>query len=213
MRVKLFYFAKVREALGVDREEIDLVSSIETVADLVDFLKSRGSVWHTTFSEVSSIRMAVNQEIVEDGHAIEGLFDLYTIAQKLKKLHNSGASVTFEGYVRDFDLEQDKLDVLELEHYPGMTEKALLDIELLASQRWNLDDVYIVHRYGKLKVGEPIVGIIVFSKHRKEAFEACHFIIDFLKTDAPFWKKEITNQKSYWVEAKKLDDEEKKKWN
>ena len=146
-------------------------------------------------------------------HIQEDLFDLHTITQKLKKLHNSGASVTFEGYVRDFDLEQDKLDVLELEHYPGMTEKALLDIELLASQRWNLDDVYIVHRYGKLKVGEPIVGIIVFSKHRKEAFEACHFIIDFLKTDAPFWKKEITNQKSYWVEAKKLDDEEKNKWN
>ncbi len=70
MRVKLFYFAKVREALGVDREEIDLVSSIETVADLVDFLKSRGSAWQTTFSELSSMRMAVNQEIVDDGHAI-----------------------------------------------------------------------------------------------------------------------------------------------
>jgi molybdopterin synthase catalytic subunit len=88
-------------------------------------------------------------------HVQEGLFDLQVIAQKLKKLHNSGASVTFEGYVRDFDLNQDKLDILELEHYPGMTEKALLDIELLASQRWNLDDIYIVHRYGKLKVGEP----------------------------------------------------------
>ena len=70
MRVKLFYFAKVREALGVDQEEIDLVSSIETVTDLVDFLKSRGSAWETTFSEISSIRMAVNQEIVEHGHAI-----------------------------------------------------------------------------------------------------------------------------------------------
>ncbi|GBL32540.1 molybdopterin synthase sulfur carrier subunit [Methylophilaceae bacterium] len=70
MRVKLFYFAKVREALGVDREEIDLVSSIETVADLVDFLKSRGSAWQATFSELSSMRMAVNQEIVDDSHAI-----------------------------------------------------------------------------------------------------------------------------------------------
>ena len=85
-------------------------------------------------------------------HVQEGLFDLQIIAQKLKKLHNSGASVTFEGYVRDFDLNQDKLDILELEHYPGMTEKALLDIELLAFQRWDLDDIYIVHRYGKLKV-------------------------------------------------------------
>ena len=142
----------------------------------------------------------------------EDLFDLQIIAQKLKKLHNSGASVTFEGYVRDFDLNQDKLDILELEHYPGMTEKALLDIELLASQRWNLDDIYIVHRYGRLKVGEPIVGIIVFSKHRKEAFEACHFIIDFLKTDAPFWKKEQSPLGAQWVDARVSDDAALARW-
>ena len=146
-------------------------------------------------------------------HVQEAPFDLQPITQQLKKLHNSGASVTFEGYVRDFDLEKEKLDLLELEHYPGMTEKALLKIEALAMNRWHLDDIYIVHRYGKLRVGEPIVGIIVFAKHRKEAFDACHFIIDFLKTDAPFWKKEITSQQSYWVDAKKMDDEEKNKWN
>lgn len=143
----------------------------------------------------------------------QDLFDLQSISQQLKKLHNSGASVSFEGYVRDFDLGNDKLEMLELEHYPGMTEKALLNIECLAMNRWHLDDVYIVHRYGKLKIGEPIVGIVVFAKHRKEAFDACHFIIDFLKTDAPFWKKEITNHQSYWVDAKKIDDEEKNKWN
>jgi molybdopterin synthase catalytic subunit len=145
-------------------------------------------------------------------HVQEDLFDLQGITQQLKKIHNSGASVTFEGYVRDFDSEHERLDLLELEHYPGMTEKSLLRIESLAMNRWHLDDVYIVHRYGKLKVGEPIVGIIVFAKHRKEAFEACHFIIDFLKTDAPFWKKEITNQQSYWVDAKKIDEVEKNKW-
>ncbi len=143
----------------------------------------------------------------------EELFNLQSISQKLKKLHNSGASVTFEGYVRDFDDQNEKLDRLELEYYPGMTEKALLNIESLAIRRWNVDDIYIVHRYGKLNLGEPIVGVIVFAKHRKEAFEACHFIIDFLKTDAPFWKKEITNQKSYWVDAKKIDAEETNKWN
>jgi molybdopterin synthase catalytic subunit len=146
-------------------------------------------------------------------HVQEELFDLHTITQELKKLHNSGASVTFEGYVRDLDLDHEELKCLELEHYPGMTERALLNIESLAMNRWSLDDIYIVHRYGKLKVGDPIVGVIVFAKHRKEAFEACHFIIDFLKTDAPFWKKEITNQQSYWVDAKKIDDEEKNKWN
>jgi molybdopterin synthase catalytic subunit len=145
-------------------------------------------------------------------HVQENLFDLQSITQQLKKLHNSGASVTFEGYVRDFDTGHERLDLLELEHYPGMTEKALSSIESLARHRWHLDDIYIVHRYGKLKIGEPIVGVIVFAKHRKEAFEACHFIIDFLKTDAPFWKKEITNQQSYWVDAKKIDDEEKSKW-
>ncbi len=145
-------------------------------------------------------------------HVQENLFDLQSITQQLKKLHNSGASVTFEGYVRDFDTGQERLDLLELEHYPGMTEKALSSIESLAKHRWHLDDIYIVHRYGKLKIGEPIVGVIVFAKHRKEAFEACHFIIDFLKTDAPFWKKEITNQQSYWVDAKKIDDDEKSKW-
>lgn len=145
-------------------------------------------------------------------HVQENLFDLQSITQQLKKLHNSGASVTFEGYVRDFDTGQERLDLLELEHYPGMTEKALSSIESLARHRWHLDDIYIVHRYGKLKIGEPIVGVIVFAKHRKEAFDACHFIIDFLKTDAPFWKKEITNQQSYWVDAKKIDDEEKSKW-
>ena len=146
-------------------------------------------------------------------HVQEAPFDLQPITRQLKELHNSGASVIFEGYVRDFDLENEKLDLLELEHYPGMTEKALLKIEALAMNRWHLDDVYIVHRYGKLRVGEPIVGVIVFAKHRKEAFDACHFIIDFLKTDAPFWKKETTNQQSYWVDAKKIDDEEKNKWN
>ena len=96
-------------------------------------------------------------------HIQEELFDLQSITQTLKKLHNSGASVTFEGYVRDFDLGNESLDVLELEHYPGMTEKALLEIETLAIKRWHLHDVYIVHRYGKLNVGEPIVGIIVLS--------------------------------------------------
>ena len=96
-------------------------------------------------------------------HLQEKLFDLQSITQTLKKLHNSGASVTFEGYVRDFDLENENLDALELEHYPGMTEKALLEIENLAIKRWHLDDIYIVHRYGKLKVGEPIVGIIAVS--------------------------------------------------
>ena len=142
----------------------------------------------------------------------EDLFDLQGITQQLKKIHNSGASVTFEGYVRDFNSGHERLDLLELEHYPGMTEKVLLSIESLAMNRWHLDDVYIVHRYGKLKAGEPIVGIIVFAKHRKDAFEACHFIIDFLKTDAPFWKKEITSQQSYWVDAKKIDEVEKNKW-
>ena len=145
----------------------------------------------------------------------------FNVSQVLDQLRAGdlrvGAICSFVGTVRDTRMlsgnAADQILSLELEHYPGMTEKALLEIETLAIKRWHLDDVYIVHRYGKLNVGEPIVGIVVFAKHRKEAFESCHFIIDFLKTDAPFWKKEITSQKSYWVDAKTIDDDEKKKWN
>ena len=145
-------------------------------------------------------------------HIQEGLFDLYTIAQKLKKLHNSGASVTFEGYVRDFDLEQDKLEVLELEHYPGMTESAIEAMIDEAHQRFDFYQAKVIHRVGDLKPADQIVMVAVTSAHRGESFKACEFLMDYLKTQAPFWKKEETPGGAQWVDARVSDDEALARW-
>ena len=102
---------------------------------------------------------------------------------------------------------------MDLEYYPGMTEKALSKIELNARSRWSLEDVYIIHRVGKLLPKDPIVAVVVASQHRKNAFEACEFIIDFLKTDAPFWKKEISDQDELWVKNRDEDYQKKFSWD
>jgi molybdopterin synthase catalytic subunit len=102
---------------------------------------------------------------------------------------------------------------MNLEHYPGMTEKTLIKIELNAKSKWSLEDVFIIHRVGKLLPSDPIVAVVVASQHRKNAFEACEFIIDFLKTDAPFWKKEISDQDELWVENRLEDHQKKASWN
>ena len=102
---------------------------------------------------------------------------------------------------------------MNLEHYPGMTEKTLIKIELNAKSRWSLEDVFIIHRVGKLLPTEPIVAVVVASQHRKNAFEACEFIIDFLKTDAPFWKKEISDKGEVWVSERQEDIIKKTNWN
>jgi molybdopterin synthase catalytic subunit len=94
-----------------------------------------------------------------------------------------------------------------------MTEKSLLEIENKARETWNLEDVFIVHRVGELKLHDPIVGLIVLSAHRKDAFEACAFMMDYIKTEVPFWKKESTKEGSRWVEAKESDNEMKFRWN
>jgi len=93
-----------------------------------------------------------------------------------------------------------------------MTIKALIKIEQYAKKNWNITAVQIIHRYGLLEPNEPIVGVIVLSEHRDEAFDACHFVIDYLKTEAPFWKKELTSIGDYWVKKKKEDELKTKKW-
>ena len=126
-----------------------------------------------------------------------------------------GAVVTFTGFVRDLYDNNDlkKLEQLELEHYAGMTEKMLSLIESEANKRWPLEAIEIVHRVGILMPGEPIVLVAVASKHRHEAFEACHFIIDYLKVEAPFWKKEKTNEGEYWVNVREDDRLKKTQWD
>jgi molybdopterin synthase catalytic subunit len=122
-----------------------------------------------------------------------------------------GAVVTFTGLVRD--LGDDKsLQSMTLEHYPAMTEKALQVIVREACERWDLFDALVVHRVGELKPADRIVLVVVASQHRHEAFAACEFIIDFLKTRAPFWKKERTANGEHWVEARDSDDQATERW-
>ena len=122
------------------------------------------------------------------------------------KNNNIGAVASFIGYVRDFDDKpEDKLDHLDIEHYEGMTQKALQAIEKAVYNKWDLIETRIIHRVGVIQLNEPIVLIIVASKHRDNAFDACRYIIDYLKTEAPFWKKEVSNNHSFWVEQKESD--------
>ena len=121
-----------------------------------------------------------------------------------------GGLASFVGVVRDTGSGPGGF--MTLEHYPGMTERKLADIEKQARARWDLANVLIVHRYGKLAVGEQIVLVITASAHRDAALEACHFLIDWLKTDAPFWKYEEDGQTGGWVGALESDDAAKLKW-
>ena len=121
-----------------------------------------------------------------------------------------GAITTFIGLVRD--LPGDPLQSMTLEHYPGMTEKSLEAIVREARQRWEIIDCAIIHRVGELKPADQIVLVSVLSAHRRAAFSACEFIMDYLKTDAPFWKKESKQQGDNWVEAKNSDTDAMKRW-
>jgi molybdopterin synthase catalytic subunit len=123
-----------------------------------------------------------------------------------------GAVVSFIGLMRDFN-DGDRVDQLFLEHYPGMTERALDKIVALAAERWTLQGCRVVHRIGALKPAEPIVLVAVASHHRREAFRACEFIIDYLKTQAPFWKKESTERGNRWVDERESDDVACLKWS
>ena len=125
---------------------------------------------------------------------------------------NIGALVSFVGQVRDIN-DGDTINTLTLEHYPEMTQKALEAIEAEAKIRWDVIDALIIHRVGTLKPLDQIVLVAVTSAHRGEAFKACEFIMDYLKTSAPFWKKEASNQGERWVEAKVSDDEAKRRWD
>lgn len=123
-----------------------------------------------------------------------------------------GGVVSFIGLVRDMAGDQPITD-MTLEHYPGMTEKQLEEIEAEAHRRWPLDGSTIIHRYGKLLPGDRIVLVVTASAHRAAAFEAADFLMDWLKTKAPFWKSETTQAGTQWVEAKSTDDAAADRWN
>ncbi len=122
-----------------------------------------------------------------------------------------GALVSFDGLVRDFS-DSAKIDNIYLEHYPGMSEKALEQIIEDASRRWQLLGARVIHRVGELRPGDQIVLVATASSHRADAFAACEFIIDYLKTSAPFWKREQTEQGARWLETRESDLQRSARW-
>ncbi len=123
----------------------------------------------------------------------------------------SGASVMFVGTVRDVS-EGAEIAAMTLEHYPGMTEKAIAEMVAEARRRWPLKGVTVIHRHGRLQAGEDIVLVITAADHRADAFAAAQFLMDWLKTKAPFWKLEETPEGARWVEAKESDDAAAARW-
>ncbi|MCH2557431.1 MAG: molybdenum cofactor biosynthesis protein MoaE [Alcanivorax sp.] len=121
----------------------------------------------------------------------------------------SGAEVRFSGRVRD---ESGQVRALFLEHYPGMTERALRRIGEHARERWPLNAIEMIHRVGEIRVGEEIVRVVVWAGHRQAAFEACAFLMDVLKSQVPLWKKELTDDGWHWVEARERDAEAAARW-
>jgi molybdopterin synthase catalytic subunit len=138
-------------------------------------------------------------------------FDPAVELKRFSRSAEAGGTVMFVGTVRDRN-ESGKIEAMTLEHYPGMTERALCDIEKEALQRWPLTNSLIVHRYGRLVPGEDIVLTITQSAHREAAFEACSFLVDYLKTRAPFWKLEEASGRAQWVEARESDDAAAGRW-
>ncbi|MFT7107789.1 MAG: molybdopterin synthase catalytic subunit [Yoonia sp.] len=126
-----------------------------------------------------------------------------------KGRHDIGAVVSFTGIVRDTSGD---LHEMLIEHYPGMTENAISKIAGEAVQRWDLADVLVIHRYGSLQPGVPIMMVVTASVHRAAAFEAADFLMDYLKSRAPFWKKEITTSGATWVAAKDEDEDALNRW-
>jgi molybdopterin synthase catalytic subunit len=135
----------------------------------------------------------------------------FEINQLRNARKDTGAIVSFVGQVRDIN-DGDTVSQLTLEHYPGMTEKSLEAIISQAKSRWDIFDALIIHRVGSFKPTDQIVLVAVSGAHRGEAFKACEFVMDFLKTEAPFWKKEVTQSGERWLEAKDTDDTARERW-
>jgi molybdopterin synthase catalytic subunit len=135
----------------------------------------------------------------------------FEINQLRNARKDTGAIVSFVGQVRDIN-DGDTVSQLTLEHYPGMTEKSLEAIISQAKTRWDIFDALIIHRVGSLKPTDQIVLVAVSGAHRGEAFKVCEFVMDFLKTEAPFWKKEVTQSGERWLEAKDTDDTARERW-
>lgn len=139
-------------------------------------------------------------------------FDVGAVNDALRQSRPGiGAIVSFAGVCRDRN-DGEAVSEMWLEHYPGMTEKAIEAIVAEARGRWQLLGAQVIHRVGRLRPGEPIVLVVVASAHRRDAFEACEFVMDYLKTRAPFWKREARPGGARWVDARASDDEALERW-
>jgi molybdopterin synthase catalytic subunit len=140
-------------------------------------------------------------------------FDVGAVMAEMRAASNNvGAMVTFVGLVRDMSYDA-RVNNIEVQHYPGMSEKALQKIIDEAHRRWELIDARVIHRVGTLGPNDQIVLVATASSHRGNAFSSCEFIIDYLKTDAPFWKKEVKPQGGEWVVTKDSDVQRMQRWN
>lgn len=136
-------------------------------------------------------------------------FDLAQVLKDFGKAPNTGATVSFTGLVRD---DTGTLEHMEIEHYPGMCEAEITKIAEEAATRWSLTDCLVIHRYGQLRPGDQIMMVATAARHRVEAFEAAEYLMDYLKSRAPFWKKEVTREGADWVAAKDADEEALNRW-
>jgi molybdopterin synthase catalytic subunit len=141
-------------------------------------------------------------------------FDLAEVLTGFGEAPNTGATVSFTGRVRD---DTGQLSYMEIEHYPGMCEAAVTKLAAEAVERWSLTDCAVIHRYGKLQVGVQIMMVATAARHRADAFAAAEFLMDYLKSRAPFWKKEVSRHEnggtqSGWVTAKTSDEDALKRW-
>ncbi|MFV0492071.1 MAG: molybdenum cofactor biosynthesis protein MoaE [Pseudorhodobacter sp.] len=147
------------------------------------------------------MRIAIQEESFDIGAEVAN----FTTGQR-----GAGAVVTFTGLVRDN--ASGDLHAMEIEHYPGMTERAILTIAMEAKTRWGLCDLLVIHRHGRLAPEDPIMMVATAAPHRAAAFEAAEFLMDYLKSRAPFWKKEITATSADWVAARSEDEAALKRW-
>ncbi|MEN2978879.1 MULTISPECIES: molybdopterin converting factor subunit 1 [Tistrella] len=241
MSLHVLYFAWMRARVGRADEDIAFSPAVATVAGLLDHLSTLSPGHEAALADRSAVRVAVNQDYAQgdaglaDGDevaifppvtggsggdagacAIEirvqtGDFDVGAEYARAAGGDATGGIAIFVGQVRGRDGDQ-TIGAMTLEHYPGMTEREIRRVAEQAATRWPLAAIRIIHRVGRLQPGERIVLVIAASAHRAAAFDACAFLIDWLKTRAPFWKLEDTSEGPRWVAAKASDDAAAARW-
>lgn len=241
MPLQILYFAWMRARIGRGEEEIVWTPALSTVGALLDHLAGVSPAHAQALADRSAVRVAVNQDYagpdaaVHDGDEIAIFppvtggsgaeapgctidirvqtadFDVGAEYAAAADGHATGGVALFVGQVRGRD-GADEVAAMTLEHYPGMTEREIDRIAREAAERWPLQALRIIHRVGRLMPGERIVLVIAASAHRAAAFDACAFLIDWLKTRAPFWKLEETPDGERWVAAKSSDDDAALRW-